>query len=457
MEQSEFLRPTYGQHPVAAKQAATRVERHSSEFRSSHGRPTSDHIVGDEDFHVARRKEDLFAPFDVQRAETFLRQFDGEAFARLGHDLQPDVRAGGVDFRDGGLQRGVAVRLQRDFEFVRTNEDFHRLVGKLRMLRRGNFDGRKMDGAVFDATAEEIDLTEEIHHEFGLRRVEDFVRRADLLDAAFVHHDDAVGQFQCLFLIVRDENASYVNFVVQAAEPASQLLTHFGVERAERLVEQQDFRLDGKGAGQGDALSLAAGKLMRIARGVGVELDELQKLIHFLADEGARRALAARADFQTEGDVVEDGHVTEERIVLEDESDFSIADAAPCDVLVVKKDRSAVRVGLFKSGDNAQERRLSGAGRAEKGHKLAGVDGQAHVVQGDERSETLIDIFCFDAHGNSSGSFLGAGEPGAQQIRHVFVVRASTHPTILRICLFAQVGLRFGGVHVRDLPFEERF
>jgi hypothetical protein len=54
-----------------------------------------------------------------------------------------------------------------------------------------------------------------------------------------------------------------VHVVVQAAQPAAQLLAHLGVERAEGLVEQQDLRLDGQRPGQRDALALAAGKLRR--------------------------------------------------------------------------------------------------------------------------------------------------------------------------------------------------
>ncbi len=66
-----------------------------------------------------------------------------------------------------------------------------------------------------------------------------------------------------LFLVVGDEQRGDVQLVVQAAQPAAQLLAHLGVERAERLVEQQHARLDGERAGERDALALAAGKLRR--------------------------------------------------------------------------------------------------------------------------------------------------------------------------------------------------
>ena len=50
-----------------------------------------------------------------------------------------------------------------------------------------------------------------------------------------------VGNFQRFFLIVGDEDAGDVHFVVQLAQPAAQFLPDFGVQRAERFVEQQDL------------------------------------------------------------------------------------------------------------------------------------------------------------------------------------------------------------------------
>ena len=80
-----------------------------------------------------------------------------------------------------------------------------------------------------------------------------------------VHDDHAVGELERLFLIVRDEHAGQVNLGVQPPQPAPQLLPHLGVERAERLVEQQHLRLDRERARQRDALPLAAGELRRVA------------------------------------------------------------------------------------------------------------------------------------------------------------------------------------------------
>ena len=89
-----------------------------------------------------------------------------------------------------------------------------------------------------------------------------------------VHDDDAVGELERLFLIVGDEDAGQADLVVQPPQPAAQLLPHFRVERAERLVEQQHRRLDRQRARQRHALALPARQLRRQPVREEVELHE---------------------------------------------------------------------------------------------------------------------------------------------------------------------------------------
>ena len=82
--------------------------------------------------------------------------------------------------------------------------------------------------------------------------------------------------------------------VVDLAQPAAQLLAHLGVERAERLVEQQHPRLDRERAGERHALALAAGELGRIALVEAVELDQIEQLGDAAADLVVGRAACRR-------------------------------------------------------------------------------------------------------------------------------------------------------------------
>ena len=148
----------------------------------------------------------------------------------------------------------------------------------------------------------------------------ELARRADLLDPAVVQDHDAVGDLHRLLLVVGDEDGRHVDLVVQPPQPRAQLGADLGVERAERLVEQQHARLDRQRAGERHALALAAGELRRVARRGSRQADEPQQLVDPRVDLGLR----ALADRQAEGDVVAHGHVLEGRVVLEDEADAAL-------------------------------------------------------------------------------------------------------------------------------------
>ena len=155
-----------------------------------------------------------------------------------------------------------------------------------------------MAGVSFvNPAVEQVHVAEEVVDEGRDGVMVNLVRTADLLDAAFVHHRDAVGNFQRLFLIVGDEHAGDVNFVVQLAQPAAQFQPDFRVQRAEGFVEQQDAGLDGQRARQRDPLALASGKLRRIAAGQILQLDQPQQLVHLGVDLFFRWAHIARPDF----------------------------------------------------------------------------------------------------------------------------------------------------------------
>ncbi|MOA07159.1 hypothetical protein D3C78_1268420 [compost metagenome] len=199
-----------------------------------------------------------------------------------------------------------------------------------------------------------------------------------------------------------DEHRGQVDLLVQARQPAAQLLAHLGVEGAEGFVEQQDLRLHRQGASQGDALALAAGKLFRVAVGEPVQLHHVQQLVDLLGDLLLGRALALGLHAQAEGNVVEHGHVAEQGVVLEHEADVAVAHVVLGDVLAVEHDAAHVRG--FQAGDDPQQGGLAAAGRAEQRHQLAAVDIQVDLVERLEGVEVLADVADFNAHGGYSSS-----------------------------------------------------
>ena len=169
-----------------------------------------------------------------------------------------------------------------------------------------------------------------------------------------------------------------------------------GVERAERLVEQQHARLDRKRAGERDALALPAGKLVRKAVGEPIELHELQQRIDLARYRHIVQALATRTHAQAEGDVLENGHVAEQRVVLEDEAHLALARVHAGRIVAVKGDGAGIR--RLKPGDDAQQRRLAGARRPEQRQQLAGFDPEIDAVDCDKFAEALRDAGQLDTH-----------------------------------------------------------
>ncbi len=94
-----------------------------------------------------------------------------------------------------------------------------------------------------------------------------------LLDPAGVHHRDAVRQRERLGLRVGDEHERDADVALQADQLDLHLLAQLRVERAERLVEQQQARPVDESARERDPLLLAAGQFVREAARLVGELD----------------------------------------------------------------------------------------------------------------------------------------------------------------------------------------
>ena len=193
-----------------------------------------------------------------------------------------------------------------------------------------------------------------------------------------------------------DEDAGDLDLVVQPAQPSAQFLAHLGVERAERLVEQQDFRLDRERARECDALALAAGELRGVAIGKKIELHEFQQLMHAPRDFGLGGTFAPRQHPHAEGDVLEHRHVPKQRVMLKYEADLALADADGAGVLAMKQHLARVR--RLQPRDYSQQRGLARARQPEQRDQLAGFDMQADIVDRDEIAELLADISELDTH-----------------------------------------------------------
>ena len=185
--------------------------------------------------------------------------------------------------------------------------------------------------------------------------------------------------------------------VVQAAQPAAQLLAHLGVQRAERLVQQQQLGFHRQRPRQRHALPLAAGKLRRIAvlpdcRAAPAAASRSTRSRISLLGHAFRTAL----DAETEGDVVEHCHVAEQGVVLEHEADIAVVRADHVHRLGLQLQAAGIRP--VQAGKNAQQRGLARSRRTEQRQELAVARRQRHAIQGGEIAELLDDPRQLDRH-----------------------------------------------------------
>ena len=101
---------------------------------------------------------------------------------------------------------------------------------------------------------------------------------------------------QRLLLVVRDIDEGQADLAVERLELDLHVGAQLAVERAQRLVEQQQMRREDQRAGQRHPLLLAARELARQAVGQRAELDEAQRIADLLVDLGLAACRAPRAE-----------------------------------------------------------------------------------------------------------------------------------------------------------------
>jgi hypothetical protein len=112
--------------------------------------------------------------------------------------------------------------------------------------------------------------------------------------------------------------------VVNLAEPTAKVTAHLGIERAERLIEEKQARLDGKRPGKGHALTLTSRQLRRITPLEARELNEVEQLKRAALDLLPARPPLVRPHTQAEADILEHRHVAEQSVILEHEADIAL-------------------------------------------------------------------------------------------------------------------------------------
>ena len=184
------------------------------------------------------------------------------------------------------------------------------------------------------------------------------------------HHDHAVGEIDGLVDVVGDEH----HRPSLAIPRIEQLILHLNagqrVERAERLVHQQNGRVDRIGAGDGATLLHAAGE--HLGQGVGEvgKTDEIDEALRGRAPLGR----ATAGDPQAELHVLSDGEPGKERVLLKDHAALGTGSAH-----IAAVDDHFACGRRDQAGGDGERRRFAATRRPDQGDELAirHVDRQA--------------------------------------------------------------------------------
>jgi hypothetical protein len=222
----------------------------------------------------------------------------------------------------------------------------------------------------------------------------DLGRRSRLDDTTLLEDDEAIGEKRGLERIVRDDDAHSRERPEVTFQVASQLAACRRIERRERLVEEQEPRIDGECARERDALRLSARERSRHSVNLVRESEALQPPRGFGPSFGGADATRA----QTERDVIERGEVGEEQVVLKHDADRATLRRHVCAARGVLEDDSVeldpASVERDEPCEGPQKRRFPRAVRPEDRDDLAGrdLDGDVEV----ESAEPEGDLRCKD-------------------------------------------------------------
>src|SRR5713226_1461506 len=219
-----------------------------------------------------------------------------------------------------------------------------------------------------------------------LRRANDHFRVGQLDDLAQIHHQHALADVLHHGEIVGDEKVSQPALLLEVLQQIDDLRLHRDIERADRLVTDDQLRFHRQRAGDADPLALAAAEFVRIpSRLRGVQAHGLQQ--HRDLFPAGRRVGGEFVDVDGFADDLFDRHARVQRSVrvLEDHLKLAAARtkfraAQPADLIAGKK--NVAGGWLDETDDRPAQRGFAAAALADYAKGFPGGHGQTHVIDG---------------------------------------------------------------------------
>src|SRR5690554_3742527 len=241
-----------------------------------------------------------------------------------------------------------------------------------------------------DPAVELVVFADEGGHEGVLRLFIEFRWRRKLLDHTIVEDGNAIRHGERFRLVVGHIDDGYSDRLVYVLDFVLHLLAQVLVQRAQRLVHQDQVGIKDQGPHDRHALLLPAGKLCGPAVAQVAQLNHVEHPLYpFL-----NLRLRLLSNLQREGEVFGNRHVREERIVLKDHADAAAVwrhavDAAPAQ-------HDVATCCCFEAGQH---------------HQAGGLAGSRGAQHRDEFALGDIEVQVFDDQGFAVIGFLDIHEP----------------------------------------------
>ena len=185
------------------------------------------------------------------------------------------------------------------------------------------------------------------------------------------HDDDAVGERDRLFQVVGDEQHRLAVGAPQVEQQIAHDLPGLRVERAERLVHQQDFRIADQHLREADALALAAREHVRIAVAERAQAHARQPGLRPRTRIARRHA----GRFQSDGDVLQRRLPGKQRVGLEQVAGLAVERGKRA-----AEDIDAAARRRDQPGGDVEQRGFAAAGRPHDGDEFAVADVQRRAL-----------------------------------------------------------------------------
>ena len=204
-------------------------------------------------------------------------------------------------------------------------------------------------------------------------------------DFAVAHVEDAIGNLGGLGVVGNHED-SLVEFAAGLAEHLENSVRVFGVEVASGLVGENDGGTVDQGAGDSDALLLAAGEFVRAMVEAPLNAKHLGKVVEKGLVQISLGGCSKRGDVMGDFDVVHRGEGGEKVKALKDEADLRPAHPGALGIgefgKVSSINENRASRGAGETAKDVEEGGFAGAGGTYDGDELAGNDGKVDVAKG---------------------------------------------------------------------------